>query len=253
MVNPTKYDDFVQTGVNGTHTLFKCPVAGCVNPTVQVPRADPRQKSSRCFKHNSKYHSKSSNVALVINACCEESRRPLEDRIDAIREEQRLERVEAERRHEQAERRHQELVEEFRASQRTLNGFVSMVAHELKITPPDVVTVSVKLPKTLECHNRRMNDLQSSNQVFSSRLQAAEKENTKLKRKLAELQRRPPDVRVEVKESAIDAAMRAFCKNTNGKKRMRTALHPDKFSHLPKDTQKELEAAAQTIRRVIGL
>ena len=53
-----------------------------------------------------------------------------------------------------------------------------------------------------------MNDLQSSNQVFSSRLQAAEKENTKLKRKLAELQRRPPDVRVEVKESAIDAAMR---------------------------------------------
>ena len=192
-------------------------------------------------------------TTLVINACCEESRRPLEDRIDAIREEQRLERVEAERRHEQAERRHQELVEEFRASQRTLNGFVSMVAHELKITPPDVVTVSVKLPKTLECHNRRMNDLQSSNQVFSSRLQAAEKENTKLKRKLAELQRRPPDVRVEVKESAIDAAMRAFCKNTNGKKRMRTALHPDKFSHLPKDTQKELEAAAQTIRRVIGL
>ena len=108
MVNPTKYDDFVQTGVNGTHTLFKCPVAGCVNPTVQVPRADPRQKSSRCFKHNSKYHSKSSNVVLpptptpsaptqsmepvattlVINACCEESRRPLEDRIDAIREEQ---------------------------------------------------------------------------------------------------------------------------------------------------------------------
>ena len=125
-----------------------------------------------------------------------------------------------------------------------------MVAHELKITPPDVVTVSVKLPKKLEFHNRRMNDLQSSNQVFSSRLQAAEKENTKLKRKLAELQRRPPDVRVEVKESAIDAAMRAFCKNTNGKKRMRTALHPDKFSHLPKDTQKELEAAAQTNRRV---
>ena len=94
MVNPTKYDDFVHTGVNGTHTLFKCPVAGCVNPTVQVPRADPRQKSSRCFKHNSKYHSKSSNAVLpptptpsapaqsmepvattlVINACCEESR-----------------------------------------------------------------------------------------------------------------------------------------------------------------------------------
>ena len=38
-----------------------------------------------------------------------------------------------------------------------------------------------------------MDDLQSRNQVFRSRLQAAEKENTKLKRKLAELQRRPPD------------------------------------------------------------
>ena len=84
MVNPTKYDDFVQTGVNGTHTLFKCPVAGCVNPTVQVPRADPRQKSSRCFKHNSKYHSKSSNVALVINACCEESRAVRRDATELI-------------------------------------------------------------------------------------------------------------------------------------------------------------------------
>ena len=107
MVNPTKYDDFVQTGVNGTHTLFKCPVAGCVNPTPHSAgtAGGPSPEVESVFQTQQiKYHSKSSNVVLpptptpsaptqsmepvattlVINACCEESRAVRRDATELI-------------------------------------------------------------------------------------------------------------------------------------------------------------------------
>eukprot|EP00966_Prymnesium_polylepis_P128466 2971225-Prymnesium_polylepis.5 len=289
MVNPQKYIDFVQVGKTHTHILFTCPVAGCTDPIVYVPLNDARQKSSRCLKHNNKHHNTTSTEMLThqtpqpvctpveipitstINPCCENSRRPLEDTLDTIREEHRIERQEwhkeserrhqdlhqeSERRHQdlhqESERRHQELLEELRATRLTLNGFVSVVARELRITPPDVVTVSVKLPKKLEFHNRRMNDLQASNQLFSNQMNAKERENTKLKRKVADLQRKVAELQhrqPEMTYPPVYEALHNFCKEDIGKKRMKAALHPDKLH----GASSSIGEAAEIIRNGLEL
>jgi hypothetical protein len=262
MVNHKKYTDFVQTGRNETHVIFQCPVIGCLKPIVYVPLNDSKQKSSRCLKHNKKHHSPGVKQALshpepgdvctpveptgsTTSSCDGVSRPTLEDAIETLKKQSQ-----------EAERRHKELLDEFRTAQCTLNGFVAMVAREMNITPPDVVTVSATLPKKLEFHNRRISSLQCQNQLFSNQKQVDDKEIFKLKRKISELQRKntelqqkPQEIKVEVRYRPEYKALHEFCKDEGARKRMRVALHPDKLQGMSDTTTK----AAETIRNSLGL
>ena len=67
-------------------------------------------------------------AAAVLNACCERARRPLEDRIEAVRAEGR-------RASEEAEQRHRELLDELRAANRTRDAIAATIASPFKIAP----------------------------------------------------------------------------------------------------------------------
>ena len=162
---------------------------------------------------------------------CERARRPLEDRIEAVRAEGR-------RASEEAEQRHRELLDELRAANRTRDAIAATVASPFKIAPPDAVTVGIKLPGRIDLHLKRMEDLQASNALFGSQLDTSRREVAKLKRRVAELEKRT--------SSAVHDAVRAFCGTEAGRKRMRAIVHSDK---LPA----ELHAPAKAIRDGLGL
>ena len=216
---------------------------------VDIPSESLRTcKASRCKRHLDRAHANHANHShppqaaaptaptaptTMLNACCEHARRPLEDRIEALREEGR-------RASEEAEQRHRELLDELRAANRTRDAIAATVASPFKIAPPDAVTVGLKLPGKIQVHLKRMEDLQAANALVGSQLEASQREVAKLKRRVAELQRakRP--------NSAVHDAVRAFCDTEAGRKRMRAVVHSDK---LPP----ELHAPAKAIRDGLGL
>ena len=249
------YTDFLESapirkpcpnGPEGATRLYvevTCPQ--CNKVFVDIPSESLRTcKASRCKRHLDRVHANHANhtnsnppppaaVTTALNACCERARRPLEDRIDALREEGR-------RASEGAEQRHRELLDELRAANRTRDAIAATVASPFKIAPPDAVTVGLKLPEKIHFHLKRMEDLQAANALFGSRLEASQREVAKLKRRVVELQRatRP--------NSAVHDAVRAFCDTEAGRKRMRAVVHSDK---LPP----ELHASAKAIRDGLGL
>jgi hypothetical protein len=254
------YTDFLESapirkpcpnGPEGATRLYvevTCPQ--CNKVFVDIPSESLRTcKASRCKRHLDRVHANHANhsnppqaaapnappaaATPILNACCERARRPLEDRIDALREEGR-------RASEEAEQRHRELLDELRAANRTRDAIAATVASPFKIAPPDAVTVGLKLPEKIHFHLKRMEDLQAANALFGSQLEASQREVVKLKRRVAELQRatRPT--------SAVHDAVRAFCDTEAGRKRMRAVVHSDK---LPP----ELHAPAKAIRDGLGL
>ena len=262
------YTDFLESaprrkpcpnGPEGATRLYvevTCPQ--CNKVFVDIPSESLRTcKASRCKRHLDKVHPKSkppaaaapagesaappppaapaaarpAPAAAVLNACCERARRPLEDRIEAVRAEGR-------RASEEAEQRHRELLDELRAANRTRDAIAATVASPFKIAPPDAVTVGIKLPGRIDLHLKRMEDLQASNALFGSQLDTSRREVAKLKRRVAELEKRT--------SSAVHDAVRAFCGTEAGRKRMRAIVHSDK---LPA----ELHAPAKAIRDGLGL
>ena len=246
------YTDFLESaprrkpcpnGPEGATRLYvevTCPQ--CNKVFVDIPLESLRTcKASRCKRHLDKVHPKSkppaaaaptaAPAAAVLNACCERARRPLEDRIEAVRAEGR-------RASEEAEQRHRELLDELRAANRTRDAIAATVASPFKIAPPDAVTVGIKLPGRIDLHLKRMEDLQASNALFGSQLDTSRREVAKLKRRVAELEKRT--------SSAVHDAVRAFCGTEAGRKRMRAIVHSDK---LPA----ELHAPAKAIRDGLGL
>ena len=256
------YTDFLESapirkpcpnGPEGATRLYvevTCPQ--CNRVFVDIPSESLRTcKASRCKRHLDRVHANHANHAnsnppqaaapaveptaptTILNACCEHARRPLEDRIEALREEGR-------RASEEAEQRHRELLDELRAANRTRDAIAATVASPFKIAPPDAVTVGLKLPEKIHFHLKRMEDLQAANALFGSQLEASQREVAKLKRRVVELQRatRP--------NSAVHDAVRAFCASEAGRKRMRAVVHSDK---LPP----ELHAPAKAIRDGLGL
>ena len=93
--------------------------------------------------------------------------------------------------------------------------------------------MGLKLPEKIHFHLKRMEDLQAANALFGSQLEASQREVAKLKRRVAELEKRT--------SSAVHDAVRAFCGTEAGRKRMRAIVHSDK---LPA----ELHAPAKAIR-----
>ena len=263
------YTDFLESaprrkpcpnGPEGATRLYvevTCPQ--CNKVFVDIPLESLRTcKASRCKRHLDKVHPKSkppaaaapagepapppppaapiaaptaAPAAAVLNACCERARRPLEDQIEAVRAEGR-------RASEEAEQRHRELLDELRAANRTRDAIAATVASPFKIAPPDAVTVGIKLPGRIDLHLKRMEDLQASNALFGSQLDTSRREVAKLKRRVAELEKRT--------SSAVHDAVRAFCGTEAGRKRMRAIVHSDK---LPT----ELPAPAKAIRDGLGL
>ena len=245
------YTDFLESapirkpcpnGPEGATRLYvevTCPQ--CNRVFVDIPSESLRTcKASRCKRHLDRVHANSNPpppppaaATPILNACCERARRPLEDRIEALREEGR-------RASEEAEQRHRELLDELRAANRTRDAIAATVASPFKIAPPDAVTVGLKLPEKIHFHLKRMEDLQAANALFGSQLEASQREVAKLKRRVVELQRatRP--------NSAVHDAVRAFCDTEAGRKRMRAVVHSDK---LPP----ELHAPAKAIRDGLGL
>ena len=254
------YTDFLESapirkpcpnGPEGATRLYvevTCPQ--CNQVFVDIPSESLRTcKASRCKRHLDRVHANHANHSnppqaaapavapaaptTVLGACCERARRPLEDRIDALREEGR-------RASEEAEQRRRELLDELRAANRTRDAIAATVASPFKIAPPDAVTVGLKLPGKIQVHLKRMEDLQAANALVGSQLEASQREVAKLKRRVAELQRakRP--------NSAVHDAVRAFCDTEAGRKRMRAIVHSDK---LPP----ELHAPAKAIRDGLGL
>ena len=253
-----KYTDFLESapirkpcpnGPEGATRLYvevTCPQ--CNQVFVDIPSESLRTcKASRCKRHLDRVHANHANHSnppqaaapaveptaptTILNACCEHARRPLEDRIEALREEGR-------RASEGAEQRHQELLDELRAANRTRDAIAATVASPFKIAPPDAVTVGIKLPGRIDLHLKRMEDLQASNALFGSQLDTSRREVAKLKRRVAELEKRT--------SSAVHDAVRAFCGTEAGRKRMRAIVHSDK---LPA----ELHAPAKAIRDGLGL
>ena len=245
-------------GATRLYVEVTCPQ--CNKVFVDIPLESLRTcKASRCKRHLDKVHTQSNPpqaaapagesaappppaapaaarpapAAAVLNACCERARRPLEDRIEAVRAEGR-------RASEEAEQRHRELLDELRAANRTRDAIAATVASPFKIAPPDAVTVGLKLPEKIHFHLKRMEDLQAANALVGSQLEASQREVAKLKRRVAELQRakRP--------NSAVHDAVRAFCDTEAGRKRMRAVVHSDK---LPP----EVHAPAKAIRDGLGL
>ena len=98
--------------------------------------------------------------------------------------------------------------------------------------------MGLKLPEKIHFHLKRMEDLQAANALFGSQLEASQREVAKLKRRVAELEKRT--------SSAVHDAVRAFCGTEAGRKRMRAIVHSDK---LPA----ELHAPAKAIRDGLGL
>ena len=259
------YTDFLESapirkpcpnGPEGATRLYvevTCPQ--CNKVFVDIPSESLRTcKASRCKRHLDRVHANKAAApppqaaapaepaapavapaaaTPILNACCERARRPLEDRIEALREEGR-------RASEEAEQRHRELLDELRAANRTRDAIAATVASPFKIAPPDAVTVGLKLPEKIHFHLKRMEDLQAANALFGSQLEASQREVAKLKRRVVELQRatRP--------NSAVHDAVRAFCDTEAGRKRMRAVVHSDK---LPP----ELHAPAKAIRDGLGL
>ena len=251
------YTDFLESapirkpcpnGPEGATRLYvevTCPQ--CNQVFVDIPSESLRTcKASRCKRHLDRVHANHANHSnppqaaapnaptaptTILNACCEHARRPLEDRIEALREEGR-------RASEGAEQRHQELLDELRAANRTRDAIAATVASPFKIAPPDAVTVGIKLPGRIDLHLKRMEDLQASNALFGSQLDTSRREVAKLKRRVAELEKRT--------SSAVHDAVRAFCGTEAGRKRMRAIVHSDK---LPA----ELHAPAKAIRDGLGL
>ena len=254
------YTDFLESapirkpcpnGPEGATRLYvevTCPQ--CNKVFVDIPSESLRTcKASRCKRHLDRVHANHANhtnsnppqaaapnappaaATTILNACCEHARRPLEDRIEALREEGR-------RASEEAEQRHRELLDELRAANRTRDAIAATVASPFKIAPPDAVTVGIKLPGRVDLHLKRMEDLQASNALFGSQLDTSRREVAKLKRRVAELEKRT--------SSAVHDAVRAFCGTEAGRKRMRAIVHSDK---LPA----ELHAPAKAIRDGLGL
>ena len=242
------YTDFLESaprrkpcpnGPEGATRLYvevTCPQ--CNKVFVDIPLESLRTcKASRCKRHLDMVHPKSkppaaaAPAAAVLNACCERARRPLEDRIEAVRAEGR-------RASEEAEQRHRELLDELRAANRTRDAIAATVASPFKIAPPDAVTVGIKMPGRIDLHLKHMEDLQASNALFGSQLDTSRREVAKLKRRVAELEKRT--------SSAVHDAVRAFCGTEAGRKRMRAIVHSDK---LPT----ELHAPAKAIRDGLGL
>ena len=232
-------------GATRLYVEVTCPQ--CNRVFVDIPSESLRTcKASRCKRHLDRVHANHTNSTppqaaapaveptaptTILNACCEHARRPLEDRIEALREEGR-------RASEGAEQRHQELLDELRAANRTRDAIAATVASPFKIAPPDAVTVGIKLPGRIDLHLKRMEDLQASNALFGSQLDTSRREVAKLKRRVAELEKRT--------SSAVHDAVRAFCGTEAGRKRMRAIVHSDK---LPA----ELHAPAKAIRDGLGL
>ena len=252
------YTDFLESapirkpcpnGPEGATRLYvevTCPQ--CNQVFVDIPSESLRTcKASRCKRHLDRVHANHANHSnppqaaapavvpaaptTVLGACCERARRPLEDRIEAVRAEGR-------RASEEAEQRHRELLDELRAANRTRDAIAATVASPFKIAPPDAVTVGIKLPGRIDLHLKRMEDLQASNALFGSQLDTSRREVAKLKRRVAELEKRT--------SSAVHDAVRAFCGTEAGRKRMRAIVHSDK---LPA----ELHAPAKAIRDGLGL
>ena len=246
------YTDFLESapirkpcpnGPEGATRLYvevTCPQ--CNQVFVDIPSESLRTcKASRCKRHLDRVHANHANsnppppppaaATTVLGACCERARRPLEDRIDALREEGR-------RASEEAEQRHRELLDELRAANRTRDAIAATVASPFKIAPPDAVTVGLKLPEKIHFHLKRMEDLQAANALFGSQLEASQREVAKLKRRELQRATRPT--------SAVHDAVRAFCDTEAGRKRMRAVVHSDK---LPP----ELHAPAKAIRDGLGL
>ena len=188
------YTDFLESapirkpcpnGPEGATRLYvevTCPQ--CNKVFVDIPSESLRTcKASRCKRHLDRVHANHANHAnsnppqaaapnappaaatTILNACCEHARRPLEDRIEALREEGR-------RASEEAEQRHRELLDELRAANRTRDAIAATVASPFKIAPPDAVTVGLKLPEKIHFHLKRMEDLQAANALFGSQLEA---------------------------------------------------------------------------------
>ena len=103
-------------------------------------------------------------------ACCAASRRPLEERLDEMREEQASQKHVADLRHAELIARHAELIAEVREAKALRDSMAHTVALPFRISPPDAITVSRELRPKVDFHLARMTELQRVNAVQASQL-----------------------------------------------------------------------------------
>lgn len=126
------------------------------------------------------------------------------------------------------------------------DAMAKTVAIGFRINPDDAITVTRELPRKLESHTKRMDDLQTANSLFGAKQQEFD---GKVKRQRAEYEKKLQGKNMEINRLKKQARTTDDLKEAL--KNLRKTFHPDK-KHQFEDKTTVMTAMSQEINNLIN-